>query len=80
MQSTGPKGKKQFSFKEKREFDQLSKEITELNSEKRKISEQLQSGNLPYEELQQLSERIIEVASLLDEKEMRWLELSEISG
>ena len=73
------KEKKKFSFKEKRELDILNKEITDLNNEKMKITGMLQSGNTPYEELDQLSKRIIEVNTLLDEKEIRWLELSELA-
>ncbi len=70
--------KKKPSFKEKREFEQLQKEIEDLNKEKKSITQQLGDSNLPYEELQNLSQRIGEVANLLDEKEMRWLELSEV--
>lgn len=69
--------KKRFSFKEKREFELLQKEIEELSKEKQTITEKLNSGSVPYEELQTLSNRIGEVTALLDEKEMRWLELSE---
>lgn len=69
--------KKRFSFKEKREFELLQKEIEELTAEKQTITEKLNSGNLPFETLQQLSNRIAEVTALLDEKEFRWLELSE---
>ena len=71
--------KKKLSFKEKREFDMLKDEITALEAEKRSINEKLGAGNLPFTELQQLSERIGVIASLLDEKEMRWLELSEFA-
>jgi ABC transport system ATP-binding/permease protein len=70
--------KKQFSFKEKREFELLEKEIRELTKEKEIITQKLNSGTAPYEELQQASQRIMEVSILLDEKEFRWLELSEI--
>ena len=42
------------------------------------ITEKLNSGSAPYEELEKLSHRIGEVSRLLDEKEMRWLELSEL--
>lgn len=69
--------KKRFSFKEKREFELLQKEIEELSKEKQSITEKLNSGSVPYEELQTLSNRIGGVTALLDEKEMRWLELSE---
>jgi ATP-binding cassette subfamily F protein uup len=69
---------KRVSFKDKREFESLEKEIEMLNNEKNSITEKLNSGNLPFEELQQLSKRIVEITHSLDEKEMRWLELSEI--
>jgi ATP-binding cassette subfamily F protein uup len=69
--------KKQLSYKEKREFEQLEKEIETLTKEKATVTEKLNSGNPPFEELQQLANRIGEVERLLDEKEMRWLELSE---
>ena len=70
--------KKKPSFKEKREFELLDKEIRDLNREKEDITEKLSAGTLPFEELQQLSARIAEISSLVDEKEMRWLELSEL--
>ena len=69
--------KKKLSFKEKREFDLLRDEISSLETEKKTINEKLNSGNLPFTELQQLAERIGVIAALLDEKELRWLELSE---
>ncbi len=69
--------KKRFSFKEKREFELLQKEIEQLSAEKESITAKLNNGNLPFDELQQLSNRIGEVTNLLDEKEFRWLELSE---
>jgi ATPase components of ABC transporters with duplicated ATPase domains len=69
--------KKKLSYKEKREFEQLQTDIANLEKEKAAITEQLNSGNLPFEQLQQLSVRITEIGQLLDEKEMRWLELSE---
>lgn len=69
--------KKQLSFKEKREFETLEKEIAELSKEKEIITEKLTSGNTAFEELQVISQRIGEVTRLLDEKELRWLELSE---
>ena len=69
--------KKRLGFKEKREFETLQKEIEELGVEKEKITLQLQNPSLPYEEIQSLSIRISEVSTLLDTKELRWLELSE---
>ena len=65
------------TFKERKEFESLAGEIADLEKEKREIEEMLNSGNLGVEELTQKSQRISEVLSLLDEKEMRWLELSE---
>lgn len=71
--------KRQFTYKEKREFELLEKEIPELTKEKETITSRLTSGDTSFEELQKLSHRIGEVTRLLDEKEMRWLELSEIN-
>lgn len=70
--------KKKVSFKEKREFELLEKELEELNKEKASITEKLSTGDLPFDELQKSSERIAEISILLDEKELRWLELSEL--
>lgn len=70
--------KKQASYKEKREFEMLEKEITSLTLEKETITQKLSNGNVPFAELSTLTQRIGEVTNLLDEKELRWLELSEI--
>ncbi|MBL0232202.1 MAG: ABC-F family ATP-binding cassette domain-containing protein [Chitinophagaceae bacterium] len=70
--------KRQLSFKEKREFELLEKDIPQLNEEKKAITEKMASGSLPFDELQKLSVRILEVEKLLDEKEIRWLELSDL--
>ena len=70
--------KRQLTFKEKREFETLEKEIAELTKEKEIVDLRLNSGREPFEELQKLSNRIGEIAVLLDEKELRWLELSEL--
>jgi ATP-binding cassette subfamily F protein uup len=72
--------RKQLSYKEKREFELLEKEIEILTKEKLDITEKLNSGGATFQELQYLSARIIEVTRQLDEKELRWLELSEIAG
>lgn len=71
---------RQLSYKEKREFETLEKEIADLSKEKVTINEKLNNGSTPFDELQQLSHRIGEVTQLLDEKELRWLELSEAIG
>ena len=72
--------KRKMSFKEKREFEQLEKEIAELEAEKAQIEELLCSGTLSVDELTEKSKRLPEVNDLIDEKTMRWLELSEIES
>ena len=70
--------RKRLSYKDKREFELLERQIADLNKEKETITRKFSEGNLPFEELQDLSQRIGEVSTLLDAKEMRWLELSEM--
>ncbi len=72
--------RRRLSYKEKKELEQLSKEIEDLESEKAKIEEELCSGTLSVEDLTTKSKRLPEIKDLLDGKEMRWLELSEIEG
>lgn len=72
--------KRKMSFKEKREFEQLEKDIAALEAEKAQIEEQLCSGTLSVEELTRKSKRLPEVNDLIDEKTFRWLELSEIES
>jgi ATP-binding cassette subfamily F protein uup len=74
---TPSKEKKRAGFKEKREFEMLSAEIESLEKEKAELALKLE-GLTDYEELRKISERISEITALLDEKEFRWLELSEI--
>ena len=69
--------KKKFSFKDKREYDQLEKDIAALEAEKTVITEKMMNPNLNYDEIQQLSNRIVFITSELETKELRWLELSE---
>lgn len=69
---------RRLSWKEQREMESLEAEIEALNAEKASLEESLSSGTLGTEELMKASERIGEVIKLCDEKEMRWLELSEI--
>jgi len=73
-----PKAKRKPSYKEQREFEQLGKELAALEQERANIYKQLEDSSLPYDKLQQLTERIGTIAAALDEKELRWLELSEI--
>lgn len=56
----------------------LEQELDQLNTEKQLLEQELNSGSLSPEELMQKSERIGQIIGLLDEKELRWLELSEI--
>jgi ATP-binding cassette subfamily F protein uup len=72
--------RKKLSFNEKREFEQLENEIAELEEQKAKLEELLNSGSLPHDELFAKSEELGEIKSILDEKEFRWLELSEKEG
>lgn len=69
--------KTKLTFKEKQEFDALETEIQHLETEKERLTQQLSSGNLSSEELISKSNRISEVIELIDEKTLRWLELSE---
>ncbi len=70
-------GGQKLSFKEKREFELLEKEMPELQKEKAALEIKMNEGNPGFDELQKAAERIGTIAQLLDEKEMRWLELSE---
>ena len=70
--------KRKMSYKEKREYEQLTQEIDALTEEKKKLEEELCSGNLSVEELTEKSKRLPEIKDELDEKEMRWLELAEM--
>ena len=76
-QSATP-ARRKLSFKEQRELEQLEQDIAQLESEKHQFEEQLSSGLLGHEELTAASARIAQIIDELDEKEMRWLELSEI--
>lgn len=70
---------KKLSFKEQKEFESLTSEIAQLEEEKKMIEEALSSGTLQGDELLQKSNRIGKLIEELDEKEMRWLELSELA-
>ena len=68
------------TYKEKTEFERLEKEMAKLEQEKASLEAALCSGTLSIDELTEKSRRLPEVKRLLDEKEMRWLELSEIGN
>jgi ATP-binding cassette subfamily F protein uup len=69
---------KKLSFKEKKELEQLEADIASLENEKQQLEEKLSSGSLNAAELTNASNRIGEVMALLEEKELRWLELSDM--
>jgi ATP-binding cassette subfamily F protein uup len=71
--------KRKMSFKEKREFEQLEKDIATLEDEKKQIEDALSSGTLSVDEITQMSKRLPLLNDELDEKSMRWLELSELA-
>jgi ATP-binding cassette subfamily F protein uup len=68
---------KKLSFNEKREYEQLEIDLEDLNREKEQIETEMSSGSLSNDELLQKANRIETVINLIDEKELRWLELSE---
>jgi ATP-binding cassette subfamily F protein uup len=73
-----PKQKRKISFKEKHEFETLEKEIPELERLKVYLNDSINSGTLPYEELNKAIEQLADVSNRLGQKEIRWLELSEL--
>lgn len=73
-------GKRKMTYKEKREYEQLTKELEQLENEQKNLEEALCSGQLSVEELTEKSKRLPEIKDEIDEKEMRWLELAEIEG
>ena len=72
-----PAKKRKLSYKEQRELEQIEKDLEALNAEKVELEEKLSGGNISGDELNRCSMRIGEVSALLDEKEMRWLELND---
>lgn len=72
--------RRRMSYKEKREFEQLEKDITSLEQQQHEIEEALCSGTLSVEELTEKSRLLPKLKEEIDEKSMRWLELSEIEG
>lgn len=72
--------KRKMSYKEKREFEQLEKDIEALEAEKKEIEEALSGGKLSVDDIVANSKRLPILQEELDEKSMRWLELSEIGN
>ncbi|PIF02368.1 MAG: ABC transporter [Draconibacterium sp.] len=77
--NTRSNSKRRISYNEKRELEQLEVEIEQLETQKSELETLLNSGTIPHDELYQKSIELTEVKTLLDEKEFRWLELSELS-
>lgn len=74
-----PEQKKKLTFKERKEFEALEAEIPQLEAEKTELETAMSSGTLSNDELMTKSERIAKVIEEIDEKTMRWLELSELA-
>lgn len=71
--------RRRLTYKEKMEYARLEQEIAEIEAERKAVEDKLCSGTLPIEELTEFSKRLPKLKEELDEKEMRWLELSEIA-
>jgi ATP-binding cassette subfamily F protein uup len=80
QKSEKPTQKRKLTYKEQKEFEQIEKDLEALASEKAELEEALSSGTLPFDRLQEASERIGQIIAETDEKELRWLELSELSS
>ena len=72
-----PSLKKKLTYKEQREFELLEKDIPAMEKERQELYTRLGEGGLSYEELQRLTDRISNLTTIINEKELRWLELSE---
>lgn len=70
--------KRKPSFNEKRAFEQLEKEMPLLEKERQDLTDKMSAGNLNFDQIQQLSDRLIQINQSLEEKELQWLELSEL--
>ena len=77
VQNEMPAKKKKLTYKEQKELEQIEKDLEDLSAEKARLEDALSAGNLPFDQLQAASERIGVIMDELDEKEMRWLELTD---
>lgn len=78
LQEAAP-AKRKLSYPERKELESLTKELQNLEKEKNELTEKLSSAGLSYEELTKMTNRIAEITALTDNKELRWLELSEFA-
>ena len=72
-----PARKKKLSYKEQKELEQIEKDLEALAAEKAVLEEQLSSGSLPFDKLQEASTRVGQIIEEVDSKEFRWLELTD---
>ena len=76
-QPEAPAKKKKLTYKEQKELEQIEKDLEALAAEKAELEAALSSGTMPFDDLQAASQRIGEIIDETDEKEMRWLELTD---
>ncbi len=77
QQRTHDTSKRKLSYKEQRELEQIEADLAVHGAERAELEAELSSGALPYERITEISKRIEELVALIDDKEMRWLELNE---
>ena len=77
QQRTHDTSKRKLSFKEQRELEEIERDLASLSAERITLESELSAGNADYSRLTEISERIEQIIALIDEKEMRWLELNE---
>ena len=77
QQRTHDTSKRKLSFKEQRELEEIERDLASLSAERTTLESELSAGNADYNRLTEISERIEQIIALIDEKEMRWLELNE---
>ena len=77
VQVESPVKKKKLTYKEQKELEQIEKDLESLSAEKAELEAALSSGSLPFDKLQQASQRIGDIIEETDEKELRWLELTD---
>lgn len=77
VQTEAPAKKKKLTYKEQKELEQIEKDLEALGAEKAELEEKLSAGTLQFDQLQAASERIGQIMEETDEKEMRWLELTD---
>ena len=76
QQRTHDTSKRKLTYKEQRELEQIETDLATHSAERAELEAELSSGTLPYDRITAISKRIEELVSLIDEKEMRWLELT----